>query len=383
MVKDPTRCAVVGARGYARTLLSYIQQLEEEGRALLVASVLRNRAAYPEIAEGLEDQGVRVYDDYAVMLDDCQDEVDLVVLPTAIHSHAPMAITALGAGYNVFLEKPVAGSLAEVDQIAAARDASGRQCAVGFQILYSRVMQTLKRYRVEGRLGRVRSMRILALWPRPPAYYARNSWAGRLVVDGRPVYDSPFNNALAHQIMNMLYLASPAADQAAYPAKTEGELYRAYDIESFDTGCLRVHTADGVEIFFVASHACPVNVDPMMRMEADRASAEFSLYQGASIAWADGTQEAIEWGDFRMDMFDNVLGAVSGANPRPICTLEIARAHVATVEALHRVTPILDVPGEHVSEREGGQRVITGIDEAARHAWSEGKLFSELGVPFA
>ena len=36
-----------------------------------------------------------------------------------------------------------------------------------------------------------------------------------------------------------------------------------YDIESFDTGCLRVHTADGVEISFVTSHACPVNVDPL------------------------------------------------------------------------------------------------------------------------
>jgi predicted dehydrogenase len=245
------------------------------------------------------------------------------------------------------------------------------------------VIQTLKRTIVSGKLGRVKSMRILALWPRTPAYYARNSWAGVLVQDGRPVYDSPFNNALAHQIMNMLYLASPEAGQAAYPAQVEGELYRAYDIESFDTGCLRAHTADGVEVYFVASHACPVNVDPMMRLEAEKASAEFRLDGGASIAYADGREEIIEWGDFRLDMFDNVLAVVSGLAPAPVCTLEVARTHVACIEALHHAASIVDVPAQYVSEIEEGQRVISGIDEAARRAWEGGQLFSELGVPFA
>ena len=116
-MKEPIRFAVVGARGYARTLLRCIERLEEEGRGRLVASMLRNRAAYPEIAAAMEARGVRVYDDYEAMLDACQGEVDVVVLPTAIHYHAPMAIAALQAGYHVFLEKPVAGSLAEVDQI--------------------------------------------------------------------------------------------------------------------------------------------------------------------------------------------------------------------------------------------------------------------------
>jgi predicted dehydrogenase len=289
----------------------------------------------------------------------------------------------LQAGYHVFLEKPVAGSLAEVDQIIAARGAVGRQCAIGFQILYSRVIQTLKRYIVEGKLGRVQSMRILALWPRPPAYYARNSWAGRLTIDGRPVYDSPFNNALAHQIMNMLYLASPEQGAAAYPEQVEAELYRAYDIESFDTGCMRVRTREGVEVFFVASHACGTLVEPALQLVAERATASFELDVGATISYADGAEETVEWGDYRMDMFDNVLAAVTGAVPGPICTLEVARAHVACIEALHRAASIVDVPAMCVSEGEGGQRVIAGIDEAAHRAWASGKLFSELGIRFA
>ena len=380
---EPIRFAVVGARGYARALLHYVFQLQEEGSGRFVASMLRNRAAYPEIADGLEARGVRIYDDYSAMLTDCQDKVDVVVLPTAIHYHAPMAIEALEAGYHVFLEKPIAGSLAEVDQIIAARDASGKQCAVGFQILYSRVIQTLKRYVVEGRLGRLESLRIMALWPRNPTYYGRNSWAGRLIIDGRPVYDSPFNNALAHQIMNMLYLASPEPDRAAYPAEVQADLLRAYPIESFDTGCMRVHTDTGVEVVFVASHACPNNVDPILQLKAEKATAEFSLSGSASVTFDDGRQQPIEWGDFRLDMFHNVLQAVRGEIPAPICTLEVGRAHVACIEALHRVATIHDVPAQYVSEGEDGQKVIAGIEEAVQAALATGKLFRELRVPFA
>ena len=43
----------------------------------------------------------------------------------------------------------------------------------------------------------------------------------------------------------------------------------------------------------------------------------------------------------------------------------------------------IDVPAEYVSEIEEGQRVIAGIEEAARRSWATGALFSELGVPFA
>jgi predicted dehydrogenase len=345
--------------------------------------MLRNRPAYPEIADDLEHRGARIYDDYQEMLAECRDEVAMVVLPIAIHYHAPLAVAALEAGYHVFLEKPIAGSLAEVDQIIAARDASGRQVAVGFQILYSHVIQTLKRYIVKGRLGRVESLRIMALWPRTPAYYGRNSWAGKLTMDGRPVYDSPFNNALAHQIMNMLYLASPAPDQAAHPSELEADLFRAYPIESFDTGSMRVRTDTGVEVVFVASHACPNNIDPVLQLQAEKAKARFNLDGNASIQYEDGREEGIEWGDFRMDMFENVLQAIRGEAPGPICTLEVGRTHVECIDALHRRANIRDVPSEYVSEGEEGQRIIAGVEEAAKQVLATGKLFSELGIRFA
>jgi predicted dehydrogenase len=315
------------------------------------------------------------------MLDQCRGQVDVVVIPTAIHHHAPMSIAAFEAGYHVLVEKPVAGSLAEVDTMIAARKASARQCAVGFQQLYSPAIQGLKQRICEGELGRVRQIRMLALWPRNPAYYARNRWAGKLFCEGRPVYDSPFNNALAHQIMNMLYLASPELNRAASPAQVQADLYRAYDIESFDTGCMRLRTDGDVEIFFAASHACATTVQPLMELEAEKATVSWQYDGDATVVYRDGTTETIAQDDTRAHMFDNVLAAVSGRAPQPLCTLEIGRTHVACIEAIHRSTSIATVRDEFVSQGQDGQRAIAGIEQATRQAFESARLFSELDVP--
>jgi predicted dehydrogenase len=376
------RFAVVGIKGYSRSHLDMVQALAREGLGRLAASLMIDIADHPDVVAAFEANEVRVFDDYATMLDLCQGAVDVVTLPVPIYLHAPMAISALQAGYHVLLEKPVAGSLKEVDEVLAARNASGKQCAVGFQQIYSPLYQTLKRYIVDGKLGQVYKIAIVALWPRPLSYYARNDWAGRLFSNGRPVYDSPFNNALAHQIMNMLYLASPEPDHAAYVAEIRAELYRAYDIESFDTGCMRAHTEDGVEVIFAATHACDVNVDPMMKLEAERAHVDWRIGQSATITYADGHIEVVEEGPPERYMALNVVDVVTGAVSVPLCTLEIARAHTACIEAMHQAASIQTVADQFVSELEGEQRVIAGIHNAIQQVFETGKLFSELDAPF-
>ena len=386
---DCVRFAVVGAIGYSRAHLAGVQALAGRGRGRLAASMMIDKADHPDLVAEFEARGIPVFDHYERMLDACVGLVDVVTLPTPIHLHAAMTIAALARGYHVLVEKPVAGSLAEVDQMiaarnAAARNAAARHCAVGFQAIYSTVIQTLKRYRVEGRLGQVRSIRIGALWPRTPAYYGRNSWAGRLHVDGRPVFDSPFNNALAHQLMNMLYLASPQPGQAATVTRLEAELYRAYPIESFDTGFLRACTDEGVEIYFAASHACAQTVEPSMRLEAEKGSVEWHYLGNATITWANGEIEVVEQpADPRDEMFENLVDVLDGTATLPHCTLELGRAHVALIDALHRQTPILDVPAHLITEMADGQRVIVGVSDAVIQGMATGQLGSELNAPFA
>ena len=380
------RFAVVGVQGYSRTHLRGVHMLTEQGRGKLSASMMIDKADHPDIVAELQERGVQVFDDYRTMLDACQGQVDIVTLPVPIHLHAPMSIAALQAGYHVLVEKPVTGaSLALVDDMIAARDAHNRHCAVGFQALYSPIFQTLKHTIAAGKLGKVQRIHGMALWPRDPSYYARNNWAGKLYCDGQPVFDSPFNNAVAHQIMNLLFLASPNPGQAASVEQVEAELFRAYEIDSFDTGCLRARTDSGVDIYFAATHACRTNVNPMIKLEAEKAVVDYGyLRPEATIAYRDGRVEVIEDSEApRNDVFSNLADVLSGQVEKPFCTLEIARTHVACIDQVHRAAQIAGVPVDLVSEIEGGQRVINGVEEAIQQGFETGRLFSELGAPFA
>jgi hypothetical protein len=182
--------------------------------------------------------------------------------------------------------------------------------------------------------------------------------------------------------MNLLYLASPRDGQAAVPGNVQAELYRAYDIESFDTGCLRIETTDGVELVFAATHACHTNVDPRVRLEAEHASLLWETGGDLVVSYADGRTETIERGDSRYHMFTNIVETLGDPGASPLCPLEVARAHVVCIEALHRIAPIVPVAPDLVSEVDGGQRVIAGVEAAVRQTFTTGKLFSELEVPF-
>ena len=93
--------------------------------------------------------------------------------------HVAQAIAALAAGKHVICEKPVAGSLAEVDRlIAAERAAAGRLMPV-FQYRYGNGVQRAKRIVDLGLAGKPYLATVETAWKRTAAYYA-TPWRGRL-----------------------------------------------------------------------------------------------------------------------------------------------------------------------------------------------------------
>ena len=85
-----------------------------------------------ERAEALADgTGARTYQDWRDLLDR-EDLGGLIVCvpPTA---HREPAVTALGRGLPVYLEKPIARTSDDAAEIVAAAERSGTVCAVGYQ----------------------------------------------------------------------------------------------------------------------------------------------------------------------------------------------------------------------------------------------------------
>ena len=79
------------------------------------------------------------------------DAVD-IVLPTNLHSEA--GIAALEAGKHVLLEKPIAGSLVECDQLIDAANRNCKVLTIGHELRLSSQWTRVKKIIDDGEIGR-------------------------------------------------------------------------------------------------------------------------------------------------------------------------------------------------------------------------------------
>ncbi|WP_141014482.1 Gfo/Idh/MocA family protein [Nocardioides sambongensis] len=98
--------------------------------------------------------------DWRAVLD--RDDVDLVDICTPGDSHAEIALAALAAGKHVLVEKPLANTVAEAEQmVAAARTAAqrGARSMVGFNYRRVPALALARELVADGRIGTVRQVR--------------------------------------------------------------------------------------------------------------------------------------------------------------------------------------------------------------------------------
>jgi UDP-N-acetylglucosamine 3-dehydrogenase len=95
-----------------------------------------------------------------------------VAVPTA--SHHTVALEALKAELHVLVEKPIASTLEEADQLIAAADVAGVVLAVGHVERHNPVVHELRRLIADGTLGDVSSLLAQRLGGVPPRRPATN-----------------------------------------------------------------------------------------------------------------------------------------------------------------------------------------------------------------
>lgn len=344
MRKTCPHLAIVGISGYGRIHLDLVRELADRGLARLAAVVVINPNEEQKAVTELRQQGCRIYPSHEKMWESEAGQIDLCLIPTGIHLHARMTIMALRAGANVLVEKPLAGSTAEAESIRAVERASGRFVAVGFQDVYAASTTWLTDVLRSGRIGEIRSLRTLCVWPRPQRYWQRNGWAGRLSVDGFPVHDSPLNNACAHFALLSLIFGGCVDED---PLRLESaELYRARPIESFDTAVVRVVTAAGARIWLGVSHSSRAEHRPEIVIEGTAGSARW-IYESSAVwrnDFGDGETRALGCQHtVRREMMASVLRRVSDPSVE-ICTTALAARHTSLVDAVHAWAPVATMP---------------------------------------
>ncbi len=339
--------------------------------------------AFPEVVSELRRQGVAVHDDYDALL---AEPIEGVWLPVPIHLHRPFTEQALAAGKAVMCEKPAAGTLAEVDAMIAARDAAGRPALIGYQDMYDRQTGPIKRRLLSGEFGDIERATLHACWPRGSTYFGRNNWAGRQRVGDAWVLDSPANNALSHQINIALFYLGPALGVSAVPVAVEAELYRAADIENYDTISARVTLDTGASLLVLMTHACRDLRHPILTLHGQAARVVRHHGGNLSIHTADGVETVERAHDMRPRMLEAFSRAIRGVEPgdTPLATLETARSHTMLINAISEAAPIISAPEDAVEsfdddEQNGLIRCIRGIEDAFKDLAEADQMMHESG----
>ena len=146
---EPMTWGILGASNFA---------LRRMGPALHAARGARLGALATtslEKAQGFREfcPDLHVHDSYQALLDDPAIEAVHIPLPNTLHLE--WALRALEAGKHVLCEKPLAMSVAGVDRIIAAREASGRFCAEAFMIVHHPQWALVRKWLDEGRIGQL------------------------------------------------------------------------------------------------------------------------------------------------------------------------------------------------------------------------------------
>jgi predicted dehydrogenase len=381
------KLAMIGAGGYAFNLIKWIWGIPDK---IEIVAVTSNPKRQSSGRAACQEKGIPVYDDIDHLLPNVKGKADVIYIPTPIQTHFELAQKCIDAGFSIFLEKPPVATVQDMDALMeyVAKKGHSQRVPIGFQSLYSSLVQELKKRIVEKRYGKVKRIKAMAGWPRLDTYYSRSMWAGKIKADSDWVLDGTINNPLAHAFANELYFASDKAGQMAQLASIEAELYHGHDIESEDTSSVRVITDEGVEILFNTSLCSDARMDPMIVIECEKATIEYFNYKEVTITGSDGGVEKLaDDSEPRANMLKSMAESFTNGKPY-LVPLEMCRPFTLVVNgAFESSGQINAIDKEYISrvKQEDGdvKTVIADIDNILKTAHQQGKLFSEVGAKWA
>ena len=134
-----------------------------------------------ELSEAVR-ASVRRYTDYTALFDAEHPTLVSIALPSGLHAACAMA--AIRRGINVIIEKPIAMSLADADEIIRLATETGVKVSACHQNRFNQSVQVMRAALDAGRFGRLSNAAVAVRWSRGADYYAHDNWRGKWESDG-------------------------------------------------------------------------------------------------------------------------------------------------------------------------------------------------------
>ncbi len=160
------RVAVVGTGNISQSHIAGYLQFPNLCKIVALVDIVPQKAAEKAQRYQLDCE---VFDDHQKILH--RDDIDLIDICTPPYVHAQIAINALNSGKNVLVEKPMAASLEECDQMIEVARVSGKLLSVIAQNRFRTPIANLKKVLDEGLAGPVKHVQVDSFWWRGHCYY--------------------------------------------------------------------------------------------------------------------------------------------------------------------------------------------------------------------
>ena len=147
---QPFRWGILGAANFALHHMAPAIHAAKGAEFYALATSGPEKAA----AFAAFNPALKVHSTYEALLAD--PHVDAVYIPLPNHMHVDWTLKALAAGKHVLTEKPISLEASEIDQIIAARDASGLLAAEAYMIVHHPQWQRAKAWLEAGEIGTLR-----------------------------------------------------------------------------------------------------------------------------------------------------------------------------------------------------------------------------------
>lgn len=220
--------------------------------------VLHKNSFNEEIAVTTE-KSISKYVNYTEMLE--KEDIDIVTIATESGYHAKHAIDCLNAGKHVIVEKPMALSTKDADEMIKSAKKNNVKLAVCHQNRFNPPIQKLRKAIEEGRFGKLVNGTARILWNRNDDYYKQAPWRGTWELDGGTLM-----NQCIHNIDLLQWMMGGKVDTVY--AQT-GTFLR--NIEAEDFGAIIIRFKNGT-IGIVEGSACvyPRNLEETLSIFGEK-----------------------------------------------------------------------------------------------------------------
>ncbi len=171
--------------GCGRIAINHIKAvINNQLELVAVCDVLPNKMEELLSKQGLaENKEILRYTDYRQMIEE-HPEIQLISIATESGSHAEIALYCIDQGINLIIEKPMAMSIADADEIIRRAEANHVKVSACHQNRFNIAVQKLRKAVEAGRFGKLSHGSIHVRWNRNKDYYTQAPWRGTWAQDG-------------------------------------------------------------------------------------------------------------------------------------------------------------------------------------------------------